>query len=282
MRRQNLALRKNIELSVSFMMWYSTILSAAALLSIPFASGYANPGPCSGTCTNTADPSVIRRSSDGTYFRFSTGGKIAIYSAPAITGPWTYKCAMLPSGSSINLAGNDDLWAPDVSLHGKTYYIYYAVSTFGVQNSAIGLATSDTMDCGSFTDHGATGIASVTGSAYNTIDPHLFTDGHKKWMNFGSFWSDIYQIPMAATPTKPSGASYQIEFDPSGTHPSEGSYMVKYGGYYYLFYSSGICCGYDTSRPAPGAEYKIKVCRSGSATGSFVSLLDRPLPLGNH
>ena len=46
--------------------------------------------------------------------------------------------------------------------------------------------------------------------------------------------------------------------------------MINYGGYYYLFYSAGSCCGYDTNRPAAGQEYKIKVCRSTSATGGFV------------
>lgn len=46
--------------------------------------------------------------------------------------------------------------------------------------------------------------------------------------------------------------------------------MVKYGNYYYLFFSWGSCCGYDKTRPAAGKEYKIKVCRSSSATGGFV------------
>lgn len=89
----------------------TAILGLLPLLGV--VSGYANPGACSGTCTNTHDPSIIRRS-DGTYFRFSTGGKIAVHTAPDITGPWTYKGAALPSGSKINLAGNQDLW---VSLH---------------------------------------------------------------------------------------------------------------------------------------------------------------------
>jgi arabinan endo-1,5-alpha-L-arabinosidase len=71
--------------------------------------GYALPEACSGTCTNSHDPAIIRRA-DGTYFRFSTGGKIAIHTAPALTGPWTYRGAVLPSGSSIALAGNQDLW----------------------------------------------------------------------------------------------------------------------------------------------------------------------------
>lgn len=70
---------------------------------------YALPEACSGVCNNSHDPSIIRRN-DGTYFRFSTGGKIAIHTAPSLTGPWAYQGAALPSGSSINLAGNQDLW----------------------------------------------------------------------------------------------------------------------------------------------------------------------------
>jgi arabinan endo-1,5-alpha-L-arabinosidase len=97
-----------------------TDLSGAALLP-SLASAYALPGACSGTCTNTHDPSIIRRA-DGTYFRFSTGGKIAVHTAPDLTGPWTYRGAVLPNGSSINLAGNDDLWVGfffDVALDNR-------------------------------------------------------------------------------------------------------------------------------------------------------------------
>lgn len=71
--------------------------------------GYGLPMACSGICTNAHDPALIRRD-DGTYFRFSTGGKIAIHSAPSITGPWTYKGAAIPNGSKINLNGKNDLW----------------------------------------------------------------------------------------------------------------------------------------------------------------------------
>lgn len=81
-----------------------------SLLSITtIVHGYANPLACSGVCTNAHDPALIRRD-DGTYYRFSTGGKIAIHSSPSLTGPWTYKGAAIPKGSSINLNGNTDLW----------------------------------------------------------------------------------------------------------------------------------------------------------------------------
>ncbi|KAL1962282.1 hypothetical protein VTN77DRAFT_9872 [Rasamsonia byssochlamydoides] len=236
-----------------------------------WAHGYANPGGCSGAC-NVHDPSLIRRQSDGRYFRFSTGNKISYASASSIEGPWTVVGSMLPGGSSIDLAGNDDLWAPDAQIVDGTYYVYYSVSTFGSQNSAIGLATSPTMEAGSWTDHGSVDVASSSSKAYNSIDGNLFHDSSSGtyYLTFGSFWHDLYQVPMNSAATKASSSSYNIAYDPSGDHAEEGSYLYQYGSYYYLFYSAGICCGYDTSRPASGEEYKIKVCRSTSPTGGFV------------
>ncbi|KAJ5861900.1 Glycoside hydrolase family 43 [Penicillium soppii] len=248
-------------------MHFRDIISPVLLATL--AHGYANPGTCSGAC-NVHDPSLIQRTSDKRYFRFSTGNEISYASASSINGPWTTIGSMLPSGSSIDLAGNTDLWAPDAQLVNGLYHVYYSVSTFGSQNSAIGLATSATMESGSWTDLGSTGIASSSSKAYNAIDGNLFNDGGNYYMNFGSFWHDIYQAPMNSAAKKVASSSYNIAYDSSGTHAVEGSYMYKYGSYYYLFYSAGICCGYDTSRPASGAEYKIKVCRSTSATSGFV------------
>jgi arabinan endo-1,5-alpha-L-arabinosidase len=257
-------------ININITMRLSATLSVA-LSALSSVCAYASPKPCSGICNNAHDPSIIRRQSDGLYFRFSTGGRIAIYTSPSLSGPWTYKCAMLPSGSSIALSGNQDLWAPDVLLIGSTYYITYSVSVFGVQSSAIGLATSTTMDCASFKDLGTTGVESHAGDNYNAIDSQIFRDGNSYTMNFGSFWSNLYQVNMANPPLKASSSKRQVAFEPAGTHAEEAPYMVKYGSYYYLFYSVGLCCGYDANRPAKGAEYKIKVCRSSSITGEFVS-----------
>jgi arabinan endo-1,5-alpha-L-arabinosidase len=237
------------------------------------ADAYTNPLSCSGTCTNCHDPSLVRRD-DGTYFRFSTGGKVAVHTAPSIQGPWTYKGAALPNGSQINKPGNQDLWAPDVSKIGSTYYLYYSVSSFGSQNSAIGVATSSTMDVGSWTDLGSTGVESVSGSNFNAIDGNLQSANGKFYMNFGSFWSDLFQIEMTATPTKVAKAvtsATQIAFVPTSPQAQEGGFGYRYGNYYYLFFSVGSCCGYDTNRPAAGKEYKIQVCRSSNVSGPFVS-----------
>lgn len=153
---------------------------------------------------------------------------------------------------------------------GSTYILYYSVSTFGSQDSAIGYATSNNLENGSWIDHGSTGVTSSKGKAYNAIDANLVLDGSKYYMNFGSFWSDIYQISMNSDGTAASGSAHQIAYNETGQHALEGSYMYYHDGYYYLFFSSGICCGYDTSLPKPGEEYKIYVCRSASATGHFV------------
>jgi arabinan endo-1,5-alpha-L-arabinosidase len=151
--------------------------------------------------------------------------------------------------------------------------VYYSVSTFGSQESAIGLATSSSMNLNTWTDHGRIGVDSYSGSAYNAIDGNLFLDGSTYYMQFGSFWGDIYQVQMNSAATSTAGtASHNLAYDPSGTHAEEGSSLYKYGNYYYLFYSAGLCCGYDTSMPASGQEYKIKVCRSTSATSGFVCL----------
>ncbi|KAH8890151.1 glycoside hydrolase, family 43 [Thozetella sp. PMI_491] len=230
---------------------------------------YANPGACSGDCW-AHDPAVIRRSSDGTYFRFNTGSEIGIWKSSALTGPWTYQGKVVPNGSIIDKAGNTDLWAPDVRLVGSTYFLYYAVSTFGSQDSAIGYATSSTMEAGSWTDHGSTGISSSAGKAYNAIDPNLIQAGSSYYMTFGSFWGDIYQVAMSSDATKASGSSYQIAYNSSGTHAVEGAFVYYRENYYYLFFSAGICCGFDTSKPAQGAEYSIKVCRSQSVSGPYV------------
>lgn len=127
------------------------------------------------------------------------------------------------------------------------------------------------MDAGTWTDVGATGVTSSSGKSYNAIDPALIQVGGNYYLNFGSFWGDIYQVQLTSDAKKPSGgSSYNVAYTSSGSHAEEGAYMINYGGYYYLFYSAGVCCGYDTSRPATGQEYKIKVCRSTSATGGFV------------
>ncbi|KAK7731805.1 hypothetical protein SLS53_008626 [Cytospora paraplurivora] len=244
------------------------VLGLAAVPS-PVLASYPDPITCSGYCW-AHDPSIVKRS-DGKYFRFNTGSEIGISSADSLTGDWTYLGSAINNGSSIDLDGNTDLWAPQVYLVDDTYYLYYAVSTYGSQDSAIGYATSTTLEYDSWTDHGSTGIASTSSKPYNAIDPALIedTDGNY-YLTFGSFWDDIYQAPMKSPPKAASSSSYQIAYNSSGDHAVEGSFVYYRSPYYYLFFSAGICCNYDTDKPAAGEEYSIRVCRSESVTGSYV------------
>ncbi|KAK3714428.1 hypothetical protein LTR37_007734 [Vermiconidia calcicola] len=244
-----------------------------SLLSVFITSvtAYADPLPCEGTCTNTHDPSLIQRASDGTYFRFATGGGMSIHTAPSIQGPWTFVGEVLENGSSIDNSGADDAWAPDVHLVGDMYHVYYSVSTFGTQESVIGVATSESMDPGTWTDHGSIGLSSTEGDDYNAIDANLFQSEDVDYMSFGSFWGDLFQTTMNGDALTVTGdAPYQIELNDTGTRPSEAAYIFQHDENYYLFFSSGICCGYSDTMPAPGEEYKIMVCRSETVTGGYV------------
>ncbi|KAH7471118.1 hypothetical protein PRIC1_003067 [Phytophthora ramorum] len=238
------------------------------LLVATAVNGYAAPGACSGICTNAHDPSIVQ-SANGTYYRFSTGNKIAVHTAPDITGPWKYEGAALPEGSSINLKGNDDLWAPDVHKVGDYYYLYYSVSSFGTQNSAIGVARSSSLDVGTWEDAGTTGITSDSSKQYNAIDPNLVDVDGGYYLTFGSYWQGIHQTHMRDPPVLSSVDPYQVGFA-SNFEVLEGPYIFHHGDFYYLFMSKGKCCTYDKSKPAAGKEYRVLVCRSSKATGGFV------------
>lgn len=246
-------------------------LLATALLCIgmSYVTLAQNPGGCSGACW-AHDPAVCKRASDGKYFRFSTANKIEIATASSISGPWTIQGSALPSGSKINLPGNQDLWAPDCLLHNGQYYLFYSVSTFGSQNSAIGVATSSTMDVGTWTDHGAV-LSSSSGAAYNVIDGNALVgaDG-RYYLTFGSFWNDIHQLRLHSDLLSTLTGPYQIAFNATGAHAEEGAYIYYRSPYYYLFFSSGICCGLDVNTPATGEEYRINVCRSLAPNGPYV------------
>ncbi|KAE8975146.1 putative arabinan endo-1,5-alpha-L-arabinosidase A [Phytophthora rubi] len=245
-----------------------SILVGLPLLVAGLVNGYANPQTCTGVCTNAHDPSIIRHD-DGTYFRFSTGNKIAVHSAPALTGPWTYRGAAVPNGSKINLKGKDDLWAPEVNKIGDTYYLYYSVSSFGGQNSTIGLTQSKTMEPGSWVDAGSVGVTSDSSKPYNAIDPNLIQVGGQYYLNFGSYWQGLHQTKMTSPAKAGGGSASQIAFT-SNYEVVEAAFEFAYNGYYYLFFSKGSCCKYDKTRPAKGKEYRILVCRSKSPTSGFV------------
>ncbi|TLD30222.1 gb [Venturia nashicola] len=256
-------------------------LSLCCLAFSDVIHAYATPLACSGICGNSHDPSVIRRTSDGKYFRFSTGNKISVATANSLSGPWVSKGSALPAGSKINKKGNNDLWAPDVSKVGDLYYLLYSVSSFGSQDSAIGYATSKDME--SWADQGTTGIESTAGSSFNAIDGNLVVDGGTAHLAFGSFWSDIFisyaSINSGILKASTSNAK-QLIFTSTAPQAIEGAFLFRYGDFWYIFFSEGQCCGLDTNRPAAGKEYRIKMCRSKNVNSGFVDKGDNQCKAG--
>ena len=217
------------------------------------------------------------KSSDGTFYRFSTSGNIAVASAPAYTGPWTYLGPMLPNGSIISIGEpNQELWAPDVFLLDGTYHAYYVVSVSGSKASQIGLATSTTLEPGSWTDHGSLNLPQSDN--YNLIDPNIFrqrTDA-PIYFSFGSAWKGIFQTTLNAdgTAQEPSSSIDNIAYNSTGPYFVEGSFQFWWPDaagvpHFYFFFSSGACCNLPPNLAAPGDEYKVMVCRSDSPTGPF-------------
>jgi hypothetical protein len=219
------------------------------------------------------DPSAVIKCGNR-YYVFGTGqGILSKSSADTIywvTGPSVF--VNPPNWTTSAVPGfTGDFWAPDIHYFNGQYYLYYAVSTFGSQVSAIGLATSPTLDPADpsyqWTDQGAV-VQSVFGSAYNTIDPSVTFDASGNlWMSFGSFWNGIYLIQLNPSTGKASTANttvYHLATDSASGDPIEASYLYYYGNYYYLFVNWGTCCdGIDST-------YNIRVGRSASITGPYL------------
>ncbi|KAF7719838.1 Arabinan endo-1,5-alpha-L-arabinanase [Penicillium ucsense] len=237
-------------------------------------SAYPARGPCTGDCW-THDPSMIRRESDGTYFRFSTGTGVNTMMSPSLQGPWVDVGRAMPNGSIIHVDGVDsnDIWAPDVHYQDGLYYMYYVLSKLGTQTSEIGVATSSTMEPGSWTDHGIVGIPA--NNAYNRIDPNWITINGQQYLQFGSYWQGLYQVALQSPLHVGSDAPHQLALNSSLNHRIEAPFLYQHDEYYYLFYSGGIAGSYTATYPVQGEEYRIDVCRSTSGTGGFVDQTDK-------
>ncbi|KAJ7242826.1 glycoside hydrolase family 43 protein [Mycena haematopus] len=224
------------------------------------------PGVVTGNVNPVADPTMCK-SSSGEYFVFSTAPGIEIRTSPDRTA-WTLIGLVWPDGASwtdkYTLTTNGNLWAPDCTVIDGTFYLYYAASSFGSQNSAIFFAKSTTGLPGSFTNEGLV-TSTATGSTYNAIDPNLFIDGSNWWLSLGSFWSGIKLEALGSSTGKPSSTSVtSLATRTADSGAIEASVIYKFGSFYYLFTSWDICCDGTSS------TYNIRVGRSSSVSGPYV------------
>nr|WP_241266163.1 arabinan endo-1,5-alpha-L-arabinosidase [Streptomyces boncukensis] len=235
-------------------------LALWATLTPGSAAAYPEPGRVTGD-TGIHDPTMVR--TDSGYVLYGSNSLLEARTSPDRTAFSDAGSAFAaPQDWWAEYSPERNPWAPDLTEVGGTYYLYYAVSTFGSRHSAIGLATSPTGAPGSFTDHGEV-LHTDSGSAYNAIDPDLLIDPDGRWrLTFGSWGTGIHQIELDPATGKPASGAAPVRLASAGGG-IEGPTLVRRGGFYYLFSSYGTCCaGTDST-------YRIRVGRSSSPTGPF-------------
>lgn len=241
------------------------------------------------------DPVIIK--AGDTYYRFQTGGRRGRNSIPMFTSPdmlaWTRAGAVfeeLPAWVADEVPEARNCWAPDIYFMNDQYYLYYSLSSFGVNHSAIGLATNATLnpdDPGyAWVDRGLVVRSRPGETDFNAIDPNLIvTSAGEAWLDWGSFWGGIMLMRVDAQtglPTDDDREVYALASRPrDGEHqtpPIEGAieapFIVERDGWFYLFLSWDFCCrGADST-------YKVVVGRSREVTGPYVDKVGKPMAEG--
>lgn len=227
------------------------------------------------------DPSSIVKHQDA-YYLFSTGRGVRVKRSQDLLH-WEDQPSVFDRGAAPDWTGQavegfrGSCWAPDIIKVKDRYLLYYSVSRFGKQTSAIGLASNTTLDRDSpdyaWHDAGPV-IQSQPGEPYNAIDPSLLltTEG-RLWMAFGSYWKGIYLVELSPE----TGLRLDAETPPTRlawAEMIEAATLIERDGWYYLFVNHGLCCrGVDST-------YEIRVGRSRNVSGPFVDSQGRPLTEG--
>jgi arabinan endo-1,5-alpha-L-arabinosidase len=218
----------------------------------------------------TRDPSSIAKCKTE-YWVFYTGRGVPSYRSRDLVkwecGPAVFKAAPEWIAKIVPENRHMQYWAPDIIKLGDRYLLYYSVSTIGKMTSAIGLATSPTLDPDDpayhWTDQGFV-VRTQAGDGYNAIDPSVFHDSDGSlWLTFGSYWSGIKLIqldPQTGKRMAPDSKLISIAYNES----IEASYLCRHGDYYYLFVNWGSCC------QGPKSTYNIRIGRSKSVTGPYL------------
>ncbi|MFC4456540.1 arabinan endo-1,5-alpha-L-arabinosidase [Deinococcus sonorensis] len=161
-----------------------------------------------------------------------------------------------------------NLWAPSLSRHGSTSYLYFAASTFGKNSSGIGLMTNPALKASApdqgWVDRGLV-LSSTPSDNFNAIDPaRIDTADGRAWLAFGSWWDGIRLReldPQSGLLQKQNSKVYALASRGGGA--IEAASLMQHGKYYYLFVSFDRCCAGLSS------TYRIMVGRASKVTGPY-------------
>ncbi|MEZ4917848.1 MAG: arabinan endo-1,5-alpha-L-arabinosidase [Saprospiraceae bacterium] len=232
------------------------------------------------TSIRVHDPVVIQEGAN--YHLFCTGRGIAHFVSSDLEN-WKELEPVFPEKPTwtdqVVPQFRNHIWAPDVLFHNGLYYLYYSVSAFGKNTSAIGVATNKTLDPSdeayAWTDHGIVIQSQPNRDLWNAIDPNIvFDENGTAWMTFGSFWDGLKLVklnPSLLTIAEPQEwytvARRERSFELSDKNPGdaalEAPFIFKKDGWYYLFLSWDLCCRGENS------TYKVVVGRSKNVEGPY-------------
>jgi arabinan endo-1,5-alpha-L-arabinosidase len=227
------------------------------------------------------DPVIAKEG--GAFYIFSTGPGIKVHrSSDMVT--WERQGRVFekpPSWTAETIPGSRDYyWAPDIAYFGGKWHLYYSVSTFGKNRSAIGLATNVTLDPTrrdfEWKNEGVV-IESHLGDNWNAIDSHvLVEDERQAWLSLGSYWSGIKLIALDPATGKPSADARLLSLASRPHTPEirgavEAPFIVRRGEYYYLFVSFDQCCR------GAASTYNIRVGRASAVTGPYADREGTPM-----
>jgi arabinan endo-1,5-alpha-L-arabinosidase len=250
---------------------------AATAIAAEDASAHFEPIALQGD-TYIHDPSTIIKDGDH-YYVFGTGKGIEVKSSPDLIH-WAELAPVFPQPPAWTKTAvpefHGKFWAPDIVRVDGKFLLYYAVSSWGRQVSAIGLATSPTLDPSApdyrWTDFGPV-IQSTNGSDYNTIDPSVMLDEDGKlWLAFGSYWRGIYITQL--DPRTGRRARDHAVYPVAWNYSIEASCLTKHENYYYLFVNWGSCC------QGTNSTYEVRVGRATHATGPYLDQSGKDLEDG--
>ena len=245
----------------------------------------------SATEVSVHDPVMAKEGAS--YYVYSTGPGITFYSSQNMLD-WKPEGRIFKDepdwARNAAPAFNGHVWAPDVQFHHGQYYLYYSVSGFGKNASAIGVATSPTLNPRAanyhWQDQGMV-LQSVPGrDDWNAIDPNIVEDAQGQgWMVFGSFWSGIKLVRLNDSWTHlqepqewhavASRATAASDADgEAGPQEIEAPFIFRKNNYYYLFVSWGLCCR------GPNSTYRLMIGRSASVTGPYLDKEGRDMAKG--
>ena len=238
------------------------------------------------------DPTMIKQ--DSVYYVYCTGWGIPIRSSTDLVH-WKFIGQVFSKPQEWGVRTLKEFKgryvSPDISYHNGTYYLFYCITSYGKNTSAIGVATNTTLHPDDpnykWVDHGKVLESVPNRDNWNAVDPTVVQDEDGSyWLSFGSFWSgvkivklapDLLRIqtepqvwyPLARRPRLPGTPDWH-----SGEAAVEAPFIMRKNDYYYLFVSQDYCC------KGVNSNYKIKVGRSKKLLGPYIDRDGTPLMEG--